>query len=186
MTPTVASYDAKRSTELENRTAAAQLALNMLPTLIISVCMYLDTRKQATDPLPGWLFFYSWLYTEAGFIVYIHYPSAELTEDATDWSWKFHSLLLTEKFAKVWVAQASNPYNRMSGHSVMVQIRSHTRMVLDQIREWAKNRAHYGGGGILDQLIARTHYEQGNKKWLIDQAAKVTGRAEAGGHVDGR
>lgn len=185
MTPTVASYDAKPLTEVDNRTAAAQLALNILPTLIISICMYLDTRKQATDPLPGWLFFYSWLYTEAGFIVYIHYPSAELTEDGTDWSWKFHSLQLTEKFTKIWAKQASDG---MSGHSAMIQIRSHTRRVLDQLRAWAKNRAQYGSGGILDQLIARTHYEQGDSKWLIDQAAKVTGRAEAGtnGHVDER
>jgi hypothetical protein len=180
MTPTVASYDAKQSKELENHSVAAQLALNILPTLIISVCMYLDTRKRATDPLPGWLFFYSLLYTEEGFIVYIHYPSAELTGDGTDWSWKFHSLRLTEKFENIWAAGASSAYIGMRGHSAMIQMRSHTRMVLGQIRSWAKNRAQYGGGGILDQLIARTHYEEKNDKWLIDQATKVTGRAKAG------
>jgi hypothetical protein len=173
MTPTVASYDAKPLSEVENQTSTAQLALNILPTLIISVCMYLDTRKQATDPLPGWLFFYSLLYTEAGFIVYIHYPSAELTENGTDWSWKFHSLELTRKFEEVWKSPATNKYASMRGHSAMIQMRSHTRMVLDQIRAWAESRAQYGGGGILDQLIARTHYEQKNTKWLLDEAAKL-------------
>jgi hypothetical protein len=175
LTPTVASFDAKQLANVNNKQVAAQLALNILPTLIVSICMYLDTRKHATDPLPGWMFFYSLLYTEKGYIVYIHYPSAELTKDATDWSWRFHSLQLTQKFGRIWNSQTSNAYVRMGASSAMLQIRSHTRFALSQIRAWAKSRAQYGGGGILDQVIARSHYEEKNTEWLFDQAAKLTG-----------
>jgi hypothetical protein len=128
--------------------------------------MYLDTRPTADAALPGWMFNFSWIYTKHGFIIYVHYPSIKLLDNGKDWSWKMVSVRLTEEYSRVWnprYSSISGLHRAKAAADIMV---SHTDFVLDQIRKWSHSRGQYGDGSIMNQLIARAHYEEGNYEWL--------------------
>jgi hypothetical protein len=131
--------------------------------------MYLDTRPTADAALPGWMFNFSWIYTQQGFIIYIHYPSVKLLDDGKDWSWKMVSLMLTKDYSRIWDPESSNMANYHRAKAAADIMVSHTDFVLDQIRKWSHSRGQYGDGSIMNQLIARAHYEEGNYEWLHEK-----------------
>lgn len=166
--PCVGSSDAK---PLERFTPnwEAQLALNSLSTLTIMICMHIDTRKTALDPIPPWMFIPAWIYTEVGFMLYIHYPSAESDKD-TEWAWKFRSFQLVTKFKRLWKHSASNHDARVQALTAMITVRSHMGFVMDRIRLWTEKREKDGNSDMVNRMIARAYYEEKNYKWVVEKA----------------
>jgi hypothetical protein len=166
----VASGDNKDLGNITGDTEA-QLACNMRPTLILEILIYLDTRPTAHAPLPAWMWTFSWISTDSGFVVYVHYPSPKLLEGGKDWRWTMVSLVLTKKYRDVW--RSGSKAAHLRAKAAIDMLVSHTSFVHDQILAWSASRGQFGVGGIMNQLLARAEYEQGNFNRLREWAKEV-------------
>jgi hypothetical protein len=141
----------------------------MGPTLNILTLIHLDTRETARSLMPHWMWLPGLIYTQSGFTIYAHHPGVFADKAKKNWKWKHVSVELSTYFRNTYPT-APDSGLQAQALQTMCMFRSHSEFVSDQMEAWSKIRGHLGGG-IMDQFIARSHYDQGHWKWLRKKAA---------------
>lgn len=158
---------------------AAQLAMNSIGTLILFILFYLDTRVTADAQFPGLCWIPAVVYHRAGFEVYAHFPKLRIDEEGECY-WGFGSQLMSSRYNDAWVEE--NRHKRMIALDALTRLRTHAILVAERLGAWMRRdvtkfkgrmAAREEASQILDQLIARAHFEAGEYQWVIEQASNV-------------
>jgi len=179
--PVLFSADAKLETRDRD---PAQIAMNSTGTLILFILMYLDTRIKPEGRISGECWIPALIYHKWGFTAYAHYPKLVLEEDG-NWSWRFVSRVLTKAFDSAWVENEEEESSlRMRGLNALTIFRAHASLAAKSLLEWTRNNRSVDdtpgagtspeGRQVLDQLIARAHWEAGDYEWVFKKAKEVS------------
>jgi hypothetical protein len=149
----------------------------MGPTLNILTLIHLDTREKEDSLMPHWMWVPGVIYTQFGFTIYAHHSGVFADKAKKDWRWKHVSVEISNYFCKIYPTEVSSGF-QAQGLQTISMLLSHSAFVLDQIESWIKIRGKFGQG-VMDQFIARSHYDQGHWTWLRKHAAKYAREREA-------
>jgi hypothetical protein len=93
---------------------------------------------------------------------------------------------MSSRYADAWLE--TKRYKRMTTLDVLTRVRTHAILVAERLKAWmSRDVTKFKGkmmaeeaSQILDQLIARAHFEAGEYQWVIEQASNVRGVNQEG------
>ena len=110
---------------------APQVGPVVMPTIIMLILFYLDTRPSPNHPLPPWAFMFSLLYNKDGYHIYVHYP--QFNNDRNMWG---AYTMLFQKSATIFKAETIRE-DRIHALAIMQRMQSHELFLVEKLMEWS-------------------------------------------------